>query len=132
MTYRAKKKYIEKLRYKKWKYIKAIRKLHYQYIREVKKITSLKAKEINFMNDIMYDNLYNRRYNPISYSILTLDSYYLASSTKRYLYITSYTLACMIMMRLVKDYYDTSEILKGDFNYGELLRTIIQNYLKSI
>ena len=130
MTYRAKKKYIEKLRYKKWKYIKAIRKLYYRYIREVKKITSLKAKEINFMNDIVYDNLYNRRYNTFNH--LNLDSYYLASSTKRYLYITSYTLACMIMMRLVKDYYDTSEILKGDFNYGELLRTIIQNYLKSI
>lgn len=130
MTYRAKKKYIEKLRYKKWKYIKAIRKLYYRYIREVKKITSLKAKEINFMNDIVYDNLYNRRYN--TFNPLNLDSYYLASSTKRYLYITSYTLACMIMMNLVKDYYDTSEILKGDFNYGELLRTIIQNYLKSI
>lgn len=130
MTYRAKKKYIEKLRYKKWKYIKAIRKLYYRYIREVKKITSLEAKEINFMNDIMYDNLYNRRYN--TFNPLNLDSYYLVSSTKRYLYTTSYTLACMIMMRLVKDYYDTSEILKGDFNYGELLRTIIQNYLKSI
>lgn len=41
MTYRAKKKYREKLRYKKWKYIKAVRKLHYQYTQEIKKIASL-------------------------------------------------------------------------------------------
>lgn len=86
-------------------------------------------EKYSFMDDIVYDNLYNRRYN--TFNPLNLDSYYLASSTKRYLYTTSYTLACMIMMNLVKDYYDTSEILKGDFNYDEL-RTIIQNYLKSI
>ena len=58
-------------------------------------------EKYSFMDDIVYDNLYNRRYN--TFNPLNLDSYYLASSTKRYLYTTSYTLACMIMMNLVKD-----------------------------